>query len=106
MAELAADRSEILELFGPRDDKADAPPAAAGIGLVGREGGVGDLRPTHRINGGAASGADPGLALDIDLDRQSRQSGIAPVEMQCAGGPGGVGDAIVGSKDKDRVVEL
>ena len=100
------DGPEILELIGPRDDKADPSPATAGVGLVGWERSVGDLRPTHRINGGSPSGADPSFALQIDLHRQSRQPGIAPVEMQCAGGPGGIGAAIVGSEDKDRVVEL
>jgi len=106
MGELAANRPEFLELVGPRDDKADASTAAARIGLVGRERRVGDLRPTHRINRRAAPGADPSLALDIELDRQPRQSCIAPVEMQCAHGSGGVGAAIVGRENKDRIVEL
>src|SRR6516164_11437493 len=106
MGELAANRPEILELVGPRDDKADAPSAAAGVGLVGRERRVGDLRPAHRINCGAPPGADPRLALDIELDWQRRQSGMAPVEMQCAGWPGGVGTAIVAREDKDRIAEF
>jgi hypothetical protein len=106
MGELAAKRPAIFELVGPRDDEADAPAAAAGIGLVGREGGVGDLGPTHRVNGGAAPGADPVFALQIDVDRQWRQPGIAPVEVQGAGGSRGVGTAIVGREDKDGIGQL
>src|SRR6516162_2607663 len=106
MGELATNCSEILELVRPRDDKADAPSAAARISLVGWERRVGDLRPTHRIDGGAPPGADPSFALDIEIDWQCRQPGIAPVKMQCAGGSRGVGAAIVGGEDKDRIGEL
>ena len=71
MAELAADRSAIFELIGPREDEADPPAAAPGVGLVGREGGVGDLRPAHGIDRRAATAADPVGTFEIDLTAPS-----------------------------------
>ena len=106
MAELAADRAAIFELVGPRYDKADPPAAAAGIGLVRREGSIRDLRPARRVDRRTATAADPLGPFEIDLDRQGRQSGIAPVEVQGAGRARGIGAAIVGRENYDRIVEL
>src|SRR6266852_1567416 len=106
MRELVADRAAILELAGPRDDEADAPPTAARIGLVGGEGGIGDLRPPGRVYRRSAPSADPPLALDIDFDRQGREPGEAPVEMQRPSRAGRAGAAVIRREREDRVVEL
>ena len=106
MGKLGADGAGVGDLFGPGDDEADPPPAPAGIGLEGRKGRVADLAPAHRIERRDFTAADLFALREIGLERQRRQAGKAPVEIDIAVGAGRTCAAVVGREHDEGVVEF
>ena len=104
--ELRADRAAARDPRGPRDDKRHTPAAAAGVGLVRREGRVRDLTPAGRIQGVAARSADEIQALTLALDRVFGEAREAAVVVDRADRSAGVRAAIVRREHDDRVVAL
>ena len=96
MGELRADRAGIGDLIRPGNNEAHPSTATTGIGLEGRKGRVADLAPAHWIERRDFAAADFVALGEIGLERQRRQAGKAPVEIDIAIGAGRTRAAVVG----------